>query len=155
MFFVPCDLEISRMILRDNKAPLLCYFKLMMTSSNGNIFRITGPLCEEFTCHRWIPLTKASDVELWGFFICALNKRLSKQWHGWWFETPSCSLWCQCNVCAYFRSHLWIQTGVLIRISPNWGKICYDLCDLDLWPLTFRMDVTFVHFVHDNTMTGT
>ena len=35
-----------------------------MTSSNGNIFRVTGPLCGEFTGHRWIPLTKASDVEL-------------------------------------------------------------------------------------------
>ena len=37
---------------------------LMMTSSNGNIFLVTGPLCEEFTGHRWIPLTKASDAEL-------------------------------------------------------------------------------------------
>ena len=34
----------------------------MMTSSNGNIFRVTGPLCGEFTGHRWIPLTKASDT---------------------------------------------------------------------------------------------
>ena len=38
---------------------------IMMTSSNGNIFRVTGPLCGEFTGHRWIPLTKASDAELW------------------------------------------------------------------------------------------
>ena len=38
-----------------------------MTSSNGNIFRVTGPLCGEFTGHRWIPLSKASDVELWCF----------------------------------------------------------------------------------------
>ena len=37
----------------------------MMTSSNGNIFRVTGPLCEEFTGHQWIPRTKASDAELW------------------------------------------------------------------------------------------
>ena len=36
-----------------------------MTSSNGNIFRITGPSWGEFTGHRWIPLTEASDVELW------------------------------------------------------------------------------------------
>ena len=42
----------------------------MMTSSNGNILRVTGYLCGEFTCHRWIPHTKASDVELWFFFIC-------------------------------------------------------------------------------------
>ena len=26
-----------------------------MTSSNGNIFRVTGYLCGEFTGHRWIP----------------------------------------------------------------------------------------------------
>ena len=36
----------------------------MMTSSNGNIFHVTGPLYGEFTGHRWIPLTKASDTEL-------------------------------------------------------------------------------------------
>ena len=36
-----------------------------MTASNGNIFRVTGLLCGEFTGHRWIPLTKASVAELW------------------------------------------------------------------------------------------
>ena len=30
-------------------------------------FRVTGPLCGEFTGPRWIPLTKASDAELWCF----------------------------------------------------------------------------------------
>ena len=40
----------------------------MMTSSNGNIFRVTGHLCGEFTGHQWIPLTKTSDAELWCFF---------------------------------------------------------------------------------------
>ena len=39
----------------------------MMTSSNGNIFRITSHLCGEFTGLRWIPRTKASDAELWCF----------------------------------------------------------------------------------------
>ena len=41
----------------------------MMSSSNGNIFPITGPLCGEFTSHWWIPLTKASDRELWWFVL--------------------------------------------------------------------------------------
>ena len=40
---------------------------VMIMSSNGNIFRVTGPLCGEFTGPRWIPLTKASDAELWCF----------------------------------------------------------------------------------------
>ena len=70
----------------------------MMTSSNGNIFRVTSPLWGESTGQRWIPLTKASDSELWYFL--RLNKWLSKQSIRRWFETPSCSLWwrhCNCN----------------------------------------------------------
>ena len=43
------------------------YLRSMMTSSNGNIFRVTGPSCGEFTGHRWIPRTKASNAELWCF----------------------------------------------------------------------------------------
>ena len=34
-------------------------------------------------------------------FYLRLNKRLSKQSWGWWFETPSCSLWRHCNVGIY------------------------------------------------------
>ena len=51
----------------------------MMTSSNGNIFRITGPLCGEFASHLWIPRTKASDVELWCFLWSApwINGRVN------------------------------------------------------------------------------
>ena len=69
----------------------------MMTSSNGNIFRVTGPLCGEcigpgeFPAQR--PVTRSFEV----FFDLRLNKRLSKQSWGWWFETQSCSLWRQCN----------------------------------------------------------
>ena len=40
-----------------------------MTSSNGNIFRVTGPLCGELTSHQWIPLIKTSDAELWFFSL--------------------------------------------------------------------------------------
>ena len=50
----------------------LTWFFTMMTSSNGNIFCVTGHLCGEFTSHRWIPHTKASVSELWFFsLICA------------------------------------------------------------------------------------
>ena len=65
----------------------------MMKSSNGNIFRVTGHLCGKFTGPRWIsrtmPVTRSFDV----FFDLRLNKRLSKQPWGWWFETPAWSLW--------------------------------------------------------------
>ena len=52
---------------------------IMMASSNGNIFRVTGPLCGEFTGPGELPtqrpVTRSFDV----FFDLRLNKRLSKQ----------------------------------------------------------------------------
>ena len=39
------------------------------------------------------PVTRSFDV----FFDLCLNKRLSKQSWGWWFMTPSRSLWRHCN----------------------------------------------------------
>ena len=48
-------------------------YDCMMTSSNGNIFRVTGHLCGEFTGPRWIPHTKASDAELWCFLWSAFE----------------------------------------------------------------------------------
>ena len=50
----------------------------MMTSSNGNIFRVTGHLCRESTGPRWIPHTKASDAELW-----CLLRRICSRINGW------------------------------------------------------------------------
>ena len=72
--------------------------RFMMTSSNGSIFRVTGPLCGEFTGPGEFPaqrpVTRSFDV----FFDLHLNKRLSKQPWGWWFETPAWSLWRHRNV---------------------------------------------------------
>ena len=69
-----------------------------MTSSNGNIFRVTGHLCGEFIGPRWIPHTKAGDAELWCLLWSAPGWRLGKQSWGWWFETLSHSLWRHRNV---------------------------------------------------------
>ena len=63
----------------------------MMTSSNGNIFRLTGHLCGELPAQR--PVTQSFDV----LFDLNLNKRLSKQSWGWWFEMLSRPLWRHCN----------------------------------------------------------
>ena len=80
----------------------------MMTSSNGSIFCVTGPLCGEFTGPGEFPtqrpVTRSFDV----FFDLHLNKRLSKQPWGWWFETSSWSLWRQSNVVM----HGYQQIGV-------------------------------------------
>ena len=69
----------------------------MMTSSNGNIFCVTGicagnsPVNGEFPAQRTV--RQSFDV----FFDMHPNKRLSKQSWGWWFETPSHPLLHHCN----------------------------------------------------------
>ena len=77
------------------------YSSIMMTSSNGNIFHVTGPLCREFTGPQWIPHTKASDVFFDVFFDLRLNKRFGKQSWGWWFETLPHPLWRHSNVQSF------------------------------------------------------
>ena len=85
----------------------------MMTSSNGNIFRVTGPLCGEFTGYRWIPGTKSSDAELWCF-----DPWSSKQWWGWWFEAPSRPTWRHCNGTETLN----LQAAIISIIQLGWPK---------------------------------
>ena len=55
-------------------------FLLWWRHQMKNIFRVTGPLCGEYTGHRWIPRTKASHAEFWCFF-------LSAPWVNGWVNT--------------------------------------------------------------------
>ena len=45
-------------------------FIIIISWWHGNIFRVSGHLCGDFTGPRWIPHTKANDAELWYFFNC-------------------------------------------------------------------------------------
>ena len=49
-----------------------------MTSSNGNISHVIGPLCGEFIGHRWISLIKASDMEL-GYLLLSAPEQTVMQ----------------------------------------------------------------------------
>ena len=51
----------------------------MMTSSNGNIFRVAGPLCGEFTGPGDFPAQRPVTRSFAVFLDLRLNKRLSKQ----------------------------------------------------------------------------
>ena len=55
-------LNIYKHITIQKREIQLCF---MMASSNGNIFRVIGHLCGEFTGLRWNPRTNA--IELWCF----------------------------------------------------------------------------------------
>ena len=80
----------------------------MMISSNWGIFHLLAicagdPLVTgEFPSQR--PMTQSFDV----FFDLHLDKRLSKQSWGRWFETPSHSLWRHRNGCISHVLCYWI-----------------------------------------------
>ena len=57
-------------------------FSALLALCAGN-----SPVPGEFPAQR--PVTRSFDV----FFDLHLNKRLSKQWWGWWFDTLSSPLW--------------------------------------------------------------
>ena len=117
-----------------------------MTSSNGNIFRVTGPLCGEFTGPGEFPTQRPVTRSFGVFFDLCPNKRLSKQPWGWWFETPSLSLWRQCNVLWYNEV---VTQWILSNISryrqsyrspmPYFGKSKSDLSDALQWCIKYRV----------------
>ena len=91
--------------MEEHSSPTSIFPIFMMTSSNGNMFRVTGfcagnspvtagnsPVTGEFPSHR--PVTWSFDV----FFDLRLNKLLSKQSRRRWLETPSHPLWRHCNL---------------------------------------------------------
>ena len=80
-------------------APGLNLGHRMMTSSNGNIFRVTGPLCGNPPVTCGFPSQRPVSRSFYIFIDLCLNKRLSKQSIRMWFEMPSCPLWRDCNEC--------------------------------------------------------
>ena len=96
----------------------------MMTSSNGNSFRVTGHLCGEFTGPRWIPRTKASDAGLYVSLICArINGWVNNREAGDLRRHPthcdvivmicqSCGCWCSRSLRPW--DSLWIMNGPLV-----------------------------------------
>ena len=97
-----------------------------MTSSNRNIFRVTGTLCGEFTGEfpTQRPVTRSFDI----FFDLCLNKRMSKQSRRWWFETPLRALWRYWNANMHADMFMCIQfhfTNELFLFSCV-SVLCYD-----------------------------
>ena len=78
---------------------------------NWPFVRGIHPVPGEFPAQR--PVTRGFDV----FFGLPPNKRLSKQWWGWWFGTLSSPFWRHCNgmlssdVCCQ-KAYSWYATFV-------------------------------------------
>ena len=92
------------------------------------IFPGNSSVLGEFPAQR--PVTGSFDV----FFDLRLNKQLSKQLWGWWFQMLSCPLWRHCNVvfrpqnCQAEASIICPEithnkTGIFFKFSP-WRRYC-------------------------------
>ena len=105
-FFEPCDLEIWRMTLKNNRAPLQYYFKVC-PSFRSHWWIETGVTVRK--CLTWVKI----DII---FYLCDLAIwRIS-------LKSNRAPLLSYFKLCAAFRSHWWIQTGVTIRKLLIWVK---------------------------------
>ena len=97
-------------------------FSPLLTICAGN-----SPVTGEFPAQR--PVTRSFGV----FFDLRLNKRLSRQSWGWWFETPSRPLWRHCNEWALGPS-----------VRPSWmvKLVTYDTMVRKRW-WGFRSPIMF------------
>ena len=173
--FVQCDLKIWWMTLKNNRAPLLCYFKL----------------CASYVSHRWIHSRVAvRKFSIWvkiGFSLLSVTLKFER-WP--WktigdlsYATSSFSSFNHFIAISEFKleflscvtlkfdrwpcniiGHLFYVTSSFMNhfIAIDEFKFKSDLCDLDLWPLTLtlRMDIVFVNSnnswkFYDDMMRGT
>ena len=70
---------------------------------------ISGPLWEESNGHQWIPFTKASDAEVWGFLWCAPEQTAEQT-----VQIPVI-LWRHCNDIIKFLT--WMSNHIHLNLS--------------------------------------
>ena len=128
MFAAWQSLGIVRLPLKSFPVSFFAWRRHQMEIFSASLALCVGisPVNGEFPWQR--PVTRRFNV----FFYLRLNKRLSKQSWGWWFETSSRSLWRHCgpHFLLYFSrldkgaSFIWLQNSTLyfkISLSLWWG----------------------------------
>ena len=122
-FSEPCDLEIWRMTLQNNRAPLLCYFKL----------------CAWFRTHwliqTWVTVRKRSiQVKIDDFF-----SRVTLKFYGW----PSKTIGHLFHATSSFVHHFvpigefkWELQSGNAKLGQIWRFL--EPCDLEIWRMTLK-----------------
>ena len=115
----------------------LHHSQIMMSSTNGNIFRVTGHLCGEFTGPRWIPPSKG-------------------QWHGALMFSLICAWindWVNNRKAGDLRRHRahYDVSVMIIRLLDIWGidsAFCGDLTVPSQRPYATPMNFWFLECAH-------
>ena len=114
-----------------------------MTSSNGNLFLVTGlcagksPVTGEFPTQK--PVTRSFEV----FFDLLLINQLSKQWRRWWFETLSPSLWRHCNE---------IFPSIAVELGGMEARLRLGMLHQVFWPVGLMLSVPVAYGIHTRWM---
>ena len=141
-FFSQCDLDIWWMTSKSYRAPLLHYIKLCALSQIPQSIQ-TGVIVQKYSnwlkiCDFFVPC----DLEIWWMTLNKANLRVLIAATGlvillildsnrffspcdleiWWMTPKNnrAPLLCYFKLCAAFRSHWWIQTGVTVQKQIIW-----------------------------------
>ena len=111
-----------------------------------------SPVTGDFPAQR--PVTQSFDI----FLDLRLNKRLSKQWWGWWSETPSRSLWRKCNdrsgkldIVIEYEDHIQHEVCVILS-GKTFPSTIFPICTRCQLTLMFKIS-QFRSLVFPNTGT--
>ena len=158
--FVPCDLEIWWITLKNNRASLLCCFKLCATFHShqwiqtgvtvwkrpiwvkiddffsrvtlqydlwpwktiGHLYYATSSFVHHFVAIGDFKLELQSGNAQFGSNLAMFLELCDLEI--WWmtFQNNRAPLLCYFKLCASFRSHWWIQTGVTVWKRQIWVK---------------------------------
>ena len=122
-FLEPCDLEIWRMTLKNNRAPLLCYFKLYAS----------------FRSHRWIQAGVTVRKRLIWVKIDDFLSRVTLQFDVCPWKTIGHLFYATSSFVHHFVAigdfKLELQSG-----NAQFGSNLTILkpCDLDIWRMTLK-----------------
>ena len=117
-FVVPCDLKIWRMTLKNNRAPLLCHFKLCASSHS----------------HMWVQnevtVRKRSSWVKIGDFL----SRVTLQMDGWPWKTIEHIFYATSSLVHHFIANCQFKMELESGNAKSGSKSAiFVLCDLDIW----------------------
>ena len=123
-FFITSDLEIWWVILKNNRAPVLCYFKRFASCHTCWWIQIGVTVWKLLIQVKVIDFFVPCDLEIWRMTL----------------KNNRAHLLCNFKLCASFHSHRSIQTGITVQQRQIWVKIgdFLVLCDLEIWWMTLK-----------------
>ena len=122
-FLEPCDLEIWRMTLQNNRAPLLCHFKLCVSFHT------------HWWIHIWVTVRKRSiRVKIDDFF-----SRVTYKFYGWPSKKKGISsmpLQALCIISYPLVNSILSYSPETLNLGQN--RRFFEPCDLEIWRMTLK-----------------